>query len=127
MRDLRSAQLFYAATCLFIHIFTVFVNAENRCLKGKDSPVYMTPVEPGSLMQVITRNYLPPALAPYPLLEESDVVQPPLPEVTPSPPASSTSGGSAAPSPTAPSGQPKIAICIFLSVLAVSLVTILLL
>ncbi|KAJ9672286.1 hypothetical protein PVL29_025768 [Vitis rotundifolia] len=94
---------------------------KNRCLKYKNAPSYMRPVEPGGLMQILTRDDLPPALAPYPVLTESDVAESPLPEVT----ASSTNGETTA--TTSPNGQPKIATCIVLSNLAVLLVTILLL
>ncbi|KAJ9672279.1 hypothetical protein PVL29_025764 [Vitis rotundifolia] len=100
---------------------------KNRCLTYKSAPSYMSPVEPGSLMQVITRDDLPPAQAPYPVLTESDVAESPLAEVAPATPASSTNGGTAATAPTSPNGQPKIATCIVLSNLAVLLVTILLL
>ncbi|KAL6315143.1 hypothetical protein AAG906_035351 [Vitis piasezkii] len=63
---------------------------KNRCLKYKNAPSYMSPVQPGSLMQVITSDDMPPALAPYPVLTESDVAEPPLQEVAPATPASST-------------------------------------
>ncbi|KAL5700166.1 glycerophosphodiester phosphodiesterase [Ranunculus cassubicifolius] len=55
----------------------------NRCLSmGDNMPTYMSPVEPGSLLQLITPDQLPPAEAPYPLLTESDVAQGPLPPVS---------------------------------------------
>ncbi|KAL6311062.1 hypothetical protein AAG906_011929 [Vitis piasezkii] len=100
---------------------------KNRCLKYKNAPSYMSPVQPGSLMQVIARDDMPPAVAPYPVLTESDVAEPPLQEVAPATPASSTNTGTTAPAPTSPNGQPKIATCIVLSNLAVLLVTVLLL
>ncbi|KAL6315116.1 hypothetical protein AAG906_035324 [Vitis piasezkii] len=100
---------------------------KNRCLKYKNAPSYMSPVQPGSLMQVITSDDMPPALAPYPVLTESDVAEPPLQEVAPATPASSTNAGTTAPAPTSPNGQPRIATCIVLSNLAVLLVTVLLL
>ncbi|KAL5711584.1 glycerophosphodiester phosphodiesterase [Ranunculus cassubicifolius] len=59
----------------------------NRCLSmGDNMPTYMSPVEPGSLLQLITPDLLPPAEAPYPLLTESDVAQGPLPPVSNIPP-----------------------------------------
>ncbi|RVW70218.1 Glycerophosphodiester phosphodiesterase GDPDL4 [Vitis vinifera] len=100
---------------------------KNRCLKYKNVPSYMSPVQPGSLMQVITSDDMPPALAPYPVLTESDVAEPPLQEVAPATPASSTNTGTTAPAPTSPNGQPRIATCIVLSNLAVLLVAVLLL
>ncbi|XP_034678064.1 glycerophosphodiester phosphodiesterase GDPDL4 isoform X2 [Vitis riparia] len=100
---------------------------KNPCLKYKTLPSYMSPVQPGSLMQVITSDDMPPALAPYPVLKESDVAEPPLQEVAPATPASSTNAGTTAPAPTSPNGQPRIATCIVLSNLAVLLVTVLLL
>eukprot|EP00261_Vitis_vinifera_P031590 XP_019072833.1 PREDICTED: glycerophosphodiester phosphodiesterase GDPDL4 isoform X2 [Vitis vinifera] len=100
---------------------------KNRCLKYKNAPSYMSPVQPGSLMQVITSDDMPPALAPYPVLTESDVAEPPLQEVAPATPTSSTNAGTTAPAPTSPNGQPRIATCIVLSNLAVLLVAVLLL
>ncbi|KAL1197346.1 Glycerophosphodiester phosphodiesterase GDPDL5 [Cardamine amara subsp. amara] len=43
-------------------------------------------IQPGVLLTF--GNAIPPAAAPYPLLNESDVVEPPLPEVTSHPPTS---------------------------------------
>ncbi|MBA0864675.1 hypothetical protein Goshw_005077, partial [Gossypium schwendimanii] len=54
----------------------------NRCLnRGNQIPAYMSPVQPGSLYQLITAPYLPPAEAPNPFLTEADVNEPPLPPV----------------------------------------------
>lgn len=56
--------------------------AENRCLGlGSKTPNYMSPVQPGSLYQLILPADLPPAEAPNPLLTESEVVEGPLPPV----------------------------------------------
>ncbi|KAL3736394.1 hypothetical protein ACJRO7_025363 [Eucalyptus globulus] len=98
----------------------------NKCL-GSAAPPYMSPVQPGSLMQVITTPMLPPAQAPYPVLIESDVDEPPLPAVkTALAPASIA--GSTAPVPTQPkSGQPKLPASIFLSSLVMLLPTLFLL
>ncbi|KDP39221.1 hypothetical protein JCGZ_00978 [Jatropha curcas] len=106
----------------------------NRCLNlGKNMPSYMRPVEAGGLMQLIAN--LPPAEAPNPVLTESDVMEPPLPSVTARGPSSSpgsgtsgsgTSGSGTAAAPASPNAQPKIAVCLFLSNLAI-LFTILLL
>ncbi|KAI6690610.1 hypothetical protein NL676_027438 [Syzygium grande] len=43
----------------------------NKCLGlGSKTPAYMSPVQPGGLMQVIPIPVLPPAQAPYPVLNE---------------------------------------------------------
>ncbi|KAL5548521.1 hypothetical protein UlMin_003752 [Ulmus minor] len=71
----------------------------NKCLGlGQKTPSYMSPVEPGSLIQLITAPYLPPAEAPNPLLTEADVDEPPLPSVS-SIPSSSPNATASAPTP----------------------------
>ncbi|XP_057473817.1 glycerophosphodiester phosphodiesterase GDPDL3-like isoform X1 [Actinidia eriantha] len=95
---------------------------KNKCLGlGDKTPPYMSPVQPGSLMQLITPQYLPPAEAPKPVLTESDVVEPPLPTVAELGPPSGNGNGTTAPPLTPPSGQPEVVACIFLSSLAVLL------
>ncbi|KAM5584331.1 hypothetical protein ABKV19_003948 [Rosa sericea] len=93
----------------------------NRCLSYKETPSYMSPVQPGSLIQVVSPAYLPPAEAPNPALTESDVVEPPLPSaetaLAPGP-----AGGSTV-TPPRPNGQPKTAACFFLSTLAMLVAT----
>ncbi|XP_062168616.1 glycerophosphodiester phosphodiesterase GDPDL3 [Alnus glutinosa] len=95
----------------------------NRCLglSVNDTPVYMSPVLPGDLLKLITADYLPPAEAPYPLLTESDVVEPPLPNGLAKAPTSSTGAVPNALSPTQRNGQPKIVSCFFLPYLAMLL------
>nr|DAD20315.1 TPA_asm: hypothetical protein HUJ06_021778 [Nelumbo nucifera] len=96
---------------------------KNRCLgMGKNIPIYMTPVQPGSLMQVITPDFLPPAEAPNPVLEDSNVAEPPFPSAK-----TNTSSGTAAASPTSPkpSGQPRRTTCVFLSSLGMLLASLL--
>ncbi|XP_052311955.1 glycerophosphodiester phosphodiesterase GDPDL3 isoform X5 [Populus trichocarpa] len=95
----------------------------NRCL-GKELPSYMSPAQPGGLMQLISPFALPPAEPPNPVLTAPDVVEGPLPSHTASPPV--PGGGATAVPPGAPNGLPKIGACIFLSNLAM-LITILLL
>ena len=84
----------------------------------------MAPVEPGGLLQLIQPQ--PPAQAPSPVLTDSDVVEPPLPGVVPRPPPTDAGNGSTAAAPAPPSGQPKVAACIFLCNLAILLATLLL-
>ncbi|KAK3199860.1 hypothetical protein Dsin_023275 [Dipteronia sinensis] len=80
-------------------------------------------IEPGSLIQLVTAQYLPPAAAPMPILTESDIAEPPFPPVAEKTPT----GGSAAASPTpSRNGQPRLAGCIFLSSLATLLAALLL-
>ncbi|CAL9170807.1 unnamed protein product [Musa hybrid cultivar] len=82
----------------------------NSCSKlGSKKPNYMLPIEAGQLLSLMAPDALPPALAPMPVLNASDVVEPPFPQVTPK-----GSVGAEAPPPTAPpkapsSGQQQIA------------------
>ncbi|KAM7498949.1 hypothetical protein LguiA_023363 [Lonicera macranthoides] len=97
----------------------------NTCLGlGDQTPVYMAPVEPGSLFQLIQPQ--PPAQAPNPVLTGSDVVEPPLPGVVLIPPPTDAANGSTAAPPGPPSDQPKVAARIFLCNLAILLATLLL-
>ncbi|EPS69135.1 glycerophosphodiesterase-like protein, partial [Genlisea aurea] len=54
-----------------------------RCLGYKNTPNYMLPVQPGSLITLLVKNQLPPAPAPSPVLTEGDVIEAPLPPVVP--------------------------------------------
>ncbi|XP_011014752.1 PREDICTED: glycerophosphodiester phosphodiesterase GDPDL3-like [Populus euphratica] len=95
----------------------------NRCL-GSDLPPYMSPAQPGGLMQLISPYALPPAEPPNPVLTATDVVEGPLPSYKASPPV--PGGGATAVPPGPPNGLPKFGACIFLSNLA-TLIAILLL
>ncbi|XP_057529346.1 glycerophosphodiester phosphodiesterase GDPDL3-like [Amaranthus tricolor] len=53
----------------------------NSCLKEKNTPMYMSPVQPDQLLQLINPTAMPPAQAPNPLLEVADVSESPLPAV----------------------------------------------
>jgi len=70
----------------------------NRCLGYKHPSLYFSPVETGGLLQFMSRQSLPPAEPPSPILTESDVVEPPLPPV-----AKITPAGNADASPIAQS------------------------
>lgn len=75
----------------------------------KEPPLYMSPVAPGSLMQLITPDYLPAKKAPNLVLNNTEVTEPPLPPVSPRAPPPAGGGGSAATPPaSAPNGQPKL-------------------
>ncbi|XP_021287615.1 glycerophosphodiester phosphodiesterase GDPDL3-like [Herrania umbratica] len=92
----------------------------NRCLnKGNNAPGYMSPVQPGSLLQLVTAEYLPPAEAPNPYLTEADVAESPLPPVAAKTPTFSPSAR--APSSTSPNGQPKVAASVIMPPMAVVL------
>ncbi|NP_001312539.1 glycerophosphodiester phosphodiesterase GDPDL4-like precursor [Nicotiana tabacum] len=93
----------------------------NRCLGFKDSPPYMTSVQPGSLLELMAPQFLPPAEAPNPVLTESDVVEPPLPPVAKINP--SNDNGSAI-APTPPNGQSSVVASILMSSVAILLATI---
>ncbi|KAJ4975157.1 hypothetical protein NE237_000263 [Protea cynaroides] len=94
---------------------------KNSCLNmGSKTPSYMTAVPPGGLISLISNpSYLPPAEAPSAVLNDTDVIEPPLPPVVKKSP---TSGPAAAPTttPTA-SGQPRRATGFFISSLLVLL------
>lgn len=106
-------------------IFSCLIVAGNRCLSYKETPSYMSPLEPGSLIQAISPLYLPPAEAPNPVLTDSDVTEPPLPSVetalVPGP-----AGGSTVASPP-PNRQAKIAASFIFSTLALLVATLFLL
>ncbi|XP_039026949.1 glycerophosphodiester phosphodiesterase GDPDL3-like isoform X2 [Hibiscus syriacus] len=92
----------------------------NRCLdRGNKTPGYMTPVQPGGLLQLVTPEYLPPADAPNPYLTEADVVEPPLSPVAAKTPTSTQSGTASA--PRSPNGQPKVAASVIIPLMAVLL------
>lgn len=42
----------------------------------------MSPIEPRSLLQRISREYLPPPAPPLPVLKDVNVTEPPLPAVS---------------------------------------------
>lgn len=55
----------------------------NTCQNmGNSTPNYMLPVQPGGLLQLMSTPALPPALSPLPVLSDSDVAEPPLPDTT---------------------------------------------
>lgn len=84
-------------------------------------PNYMQAVPAGGLISLMTSDSLPPALAPIPPLDVSDVVEPPLPSATPKAVAPA-SRGTVSPSAKPSSGQrspasilvPLMMICGFL-------------
>lgn len=85
----------------------------------------MTPVGPGNLLSVSQTQ--PAAVAPSPVLEVSDVTEPPFPSVVAKPDSNNGTGdGTTAPPPKQPSGQAKVVVGIFVSNLAILLVTVLL-
>ncbi|PIM99215.1 Glycerophosphoryl diester phosphodiesterase [Handroanthus impetiginosus] len=90
----------------------------NRCLGYKEIPLYMAPVEPRSLISVLTNQGLPPAEAPYPVLTENNVTEPPLPPVMERTP---TQNGSTALGPTPSNGQSTLVASALLSCIAIVL------
>ncbi|XAR56756.1 Glycerophosphodiester phosphodiesterase [Bertholletia excelsa] len=93
---------------------------KNRCLGlGNKTPMYMTPVEPRGLYQLINPSALPPAEAPNPILTENEVTEPPLPPVVVKTPDSGNGPNVAAPPP--PNEQPKLLGSILVSCLPVVL------
>uniref|UniRef100_M1C101 glycerophosphodiester phosphodiesterase n=1 Tax=Solanum tuberosum TaxID=4113 RepID=M1C101_SOLTU len=92
----------------------------NRCLAYKDLPSYMSPVQPGSLLGLMTVQSMPPVEPPNPVLDVSDVTEPPLPPVAKINP-SNDNGSTARPPTTAPNGQSSIVASILMSSVAVLL------
>ncbi|XWS27786.1 hypothetical protein CRYUN_Cryun25bG0010200 [Craigia yunnanensis] len=81
----------------------------NRCLNRGNTPGYMSPVQPGSLYELITPEYLPPAEAPNPYLTEADVLEPLLPPVRVAAKAPTSTPSGTETTPTSSNGQPKVA------------------
>ncbi|KAG5597932.1 hypothetical protein H5410_039164 [Solanum commersonii] len=92
----------------------------NRCLAYKDLPPYMSPVQPGSLLGLMTLQSMPPVEPPSPVLDVSDVTEPPLPPVAKINPSNDNSSTARAPT-TAPNGQSSVVASILMSSVAVLL------
>jgi len=89
-----------------------WTHAGNTCLKlGDKMPNYFIPVQVGGLLMAMQPTVLPPALAPLPVLDASDVVEPPLPPASLKPTVASPPG-------TQPSAGPprRLAAAFLLSV-----------
>lgn len=95
---------------------------KNLCLKMKQIPPYMSPVQPGALMQQISGGAMPPASAPSPVLTVADVSEPPLPPVMTQ---NATSPAADTPK-TSPNGQSQISVSSLLSFLAMIIAAVLL-
>ncbi|XP_055824741.1 glycerophosphodiester phosphodiesterase GDPDL4-like [Solanum dulcamara] len=92
----------------------------NRCLAYKNLPPYMSPVQPGSLLGLMTPQSMPPVEPPYPMLNDSDVTEPPLPPVAKINPSNDNGSTARAPA-TAPNGQSSVVANIVMSSVAVLL------
>ena len=79
MLEYENVYYFEAGTNLALS--TPRPSAGNSCLKEKNTPMYMSPVQPDQLLQLINPTAMPPAQAPNPLLEVADVSESPLPAV----------------------------------------------
>eukprot|EP00268_Persea_americana_P027830 TRINITY_DN2709_c1_g1_i2.p1 TRINITY_DN2709_c1_g1~~TRINITY_DN2709_c1_g1_i2.p1 ORF type:complete len:652 (+),score=95.12 TRINITY_DN2709_c1_g1_i2:1349-3304(+) len=87
---------------------TVSRYRRNPCLNmGKQKPSFMDPVQPGGLLSLMTAANLPPTQAPFPLLTDSDVEEPPLPAVSTKSPSNNTGGNSMSPTSPRQNGQPR--------------------
>lgn len=84
----------------------------------------MSPAQGGGLLQLISPQSLPPALSPMPVLDVSDVVEPPLPPVAPKL-ALNPAAADIAPSPSQLSGALRLVSSLFVS-LALACVSLLL-
>lgn len=80
----------------------------------------MSPVQPGSLLGLMTPQSMPPVEPPYPVLNESDVTEPPLPPVAKINPSNDNGSTARAPA-TAPNGQSSVVASILMSSVAVLL------
>ncbi|KAL2924776.1 Glycerophosphodiester phosphodiesterase GDPDL3 [Bienertia sinuspersici] len=83
----------------------------------KTPPIYMSPVQPGQLMQLISPTYLPPAEAPNPLLNKAEVTEAPLP---PAIEKNASSPSTAEPPKAAPNSQQQISASAVLSFVSVA-------
>ncbi|KAJ8426459.1 hypothetical protein Cgig2_031108 [Carnegiea gigantea] len=73
-----------------------------------NTPMYMSPVQPGQLIHVVNPGSMPPAEPPSLLLTPADVVEPPLPPISKNASASDSAAPPASPK-ALPSSQPQIA------------------
>ncbi|KAJ0989755.1 hypothetical protein J5N97_008111 [Dioscorea zingiberensis] len=86
---------------------TAVAYKRNTCSKlGDDAPGYMRPVQVGGLLQIIDPQAQPPALAPMPVLEVSDVVEAPLPPASLKPLSQTNEQNAVAPA-AQPSAGPR--------------------
>ncbi|XP_074576447.1 glycerophosphodiester phosphodiesterase GDPDL4-like [Curcuma longa] len=86
----------------------------NSCRNmSTNAPNYMYPVQGGTLLQLVAPQGMPPALAPMPVLNDSDVAEPPLPPVSPRH-APAPSADTASP-PSQPSNALQLMASIFTS------------
>ncbi|XP_042394593.1 glycerophosphodiester phosphodiesterase GDPDL4-like [Zingiber officinale] len=79
----------------------------NTCRNLSETPNYMLPIQGGLLVSLMYPGVMPPAMAPMPVLSNSNVTEPPLP--TPTTVAPSQHGG------MAPSLQPSGCQCVALA------------
>ena len=108
-------------------MFVLHPTAGNKCLSlGDKMPPYMLTVPPGGLLQAITKDYLPPAEAPLPPLKAAEVLEPPLPSVSPAAPPSSPTPGTGSGAQPPKNAQAKVTVSFFLSTLAVLVASLLL-
>ncbi|GMH05783.1 hypothetical protein Nepgr_007623 [Nepenthes gracilis] len=104
---------------------------ENRCLKSKVQPSYMSPVLPGSLLPLLASGgTMPPVEAPAPVLTVSDVSEPPLSPAIPIFPAPAPAPAPPSPSASSPktptNGQSQTTVCAFVSWLSTATAALLL-
>ncbi|CAN6851533.1 unnamed protein product [Brassica oleracea var. botrytis] len=87
----------------------------NQCLGmgRKETPSYMSPIQPGILLSLVNPKSLPPAEAPTPVFTAEDVTESPQPPVTEKSPSSSTNAQA-----HRPSGQTRLTLSLRLSVFA---------
>ncbi|KAF3324410.1 Glycerophosphodiester [Carex littledalei] len=86
----------------------------NTCQNmGNSTPYFMQPVQPGSLLQVISEPAQPPALSPLPILSDSDVAEPPLPDTT-----KQVTPNAEAPSKASPQLRTAVSISMLIAVLS---------
>ncbi|KAL1192395.1 Glycerophosphodiester phosphodiesterase GDPDL3 [Cardamine amara subsp. amara] len=96
--------------------FTAARYKRNRCLGRKISPTYMSPVQPGGLLTLVTPQSLPPAQAPNLVITDADVIEPPLPPITAKAPTSTP--GTPSTKAQAPRGQTRLTLSLLLSISA---------
>ncbi|KAJ4909878.1 Glycerophosphodiester phosphodiesterase GDPDL3 [Raphanus sativus] len=93
--------------------FTAARYRRNQCLGRKETPSYMSPIQPGNLLSLLNPKSLPPAEAPNPVFTADNITESPQPPATEKSPTSSTTAQA-----HRPSGQTRLTLSLRLSVFA---------
>ncbi|KAL1213107.1 Glycerophosphodiester phosphodiesterase GDPDL1 [Cardamine amara subsp. amara] len=98
--------------------FTAARYKRNHCLVRNETPLYMSPVQPGGLLPFVNSQPIAPAEAPSMVFTDDDVTEPPLPPVIAKSPTSTPVTPST--NAQAPSGQTRLTLSFLLFVFCLS-------